>query len=334
MRAERIIISRTDSIGDVVLTLPLCAWLRETYPAAHIIYLGRGYTKDVISCFSVIDQIEDWDEWSQQPMVHQLSRMKALQADVILHIFPKKEIASLAKRANIPVRIGTSHRLFHLLTCTHRVNFTRKKSPLHESQLNFHILKPLGCENIPDWQQVQYCLKYVTIPSSFNLPKWLEVDKNGRTFILHPGSQGSAQEWPISSYISLSEQLAALGHRVFFTGTEKEGARFRAWLPNNDHVLDVTGKLSLSSLIALISVTDGLVACSTGPLHLAGILSKKAVGLYTPRKPIHPGRWKPLGPLATALVYDESCVTCKKGRKCSCISQISTEKVLKILLGE
>ena len=57
---QRILISRTDSIGDVVLTLPLCVWLKKQFPNVYIIFLGRTYTEPVISCLPEVDEIVDW----------------------------------------------------------------------------------------------------------------------------------------------------------------------------------------------------------------------------------------------------------------------------------
>ena len=47
MSVNRIIISRTDSIGDVMLTLPMCVWLKKNIPGVELIYLGKNYTKPV-----------------------------------------------------------------------------------------------------------------------------------------------------------------------------------------------------------------------------------------------------------------------------------------------
>ena len=87
-------------------------------------------------------------------------------------------------------------------------------------------------------------------------------------------------------------------------------------------------KLNLNQLICLISSCEALVACSTGPYHIAGISGIKAIGLFSPRKPIHPGRWKALGDKSVALVFDSSCSNCKKGKVCSCIENISVQSVL------
>ena len=45
---QTIAISRTDSIGDVVLTLPVCVWLKKKFPDIKIIFFGSTYTKPVI----------------------------------------------------------------------------------------------------------------------------------------------------------------------------------------------------------------------------------------------------------------------------------------------
>ena len=63
--------------------------------------------------------------------------------------------------------------------------------------------------------------------------------------------------------------------------------------------------MNLEQFIAFIAQCDGLVANSTGPLHIAGALGKDALGIYSPRKSINPQRWKPLGAKAKSFVLDK-----------------------------
>ena len=56
----RILISRTDSIGDVVLTLPVAGILKQTFPGCTIIFLGREYTRAVIEACDHVDQFVAW----------------------------------------------------------------------------------------------------------------------------------------------------------------------------------------------------------------------------------------------------------------------------------
>jgi heptosyltransferase-3 len=322
---KRILISRTDSIGDVSLTLPMCQALRNKYPEAEIIFIGKNYTRPVVKCFKAIDDFWDIDELFNQPITSQLEQ---LQADCIIHVFPNKKLAFLAKKAKIPIRIGTSHRVFHLFTCNMRPNFTRKNSKLHESQLNFHLLAPLGITEIPSFQQIQELVEFQAIETE--LPSWLPKSKD-EVVILHPKSKGSALEWPLEKYMDLATQLANSGKMVCFTGTEQEGIQFRHLVPVHDRIIDTTGKLSLAQLIAFISRSNALVACSTGPYHIAGLSGIHAIGLFSMRRPIDPGRWQAIGPKAEFLVFDEACKVCKKGSLCSCIENIAVSSVVQAI---
>lgn len=328
LEGKRIIVSRTDSIGDVMLTLPVCTWLKQHFDNCTVIFLGKGYTRPIVEAFEDVDVFEDWQNYLNVPKTDKIQQFRALEADIIIHVFPDKEIASLAKKTRVPVRIGTSHRAYHLLTCSHRVNFSRKNSDLHESQLNFELLRPLGLKEIPS-------LEEITEATSRFKPKQMELPEPfsalEKVTILHPKSQGSAREWPVKKYMELAQKIADSGRNVVFTGTDKEGAMFRSEIPSDSHIFDSTGKLSLEQLMTLIGNADNLVACSTGPLHIAGYSGINTIGLFAPKRPIHPGRWKAIGKQVQIIVNDEDCENCSKGQKCSCIEEIDVDRVFERL---
>jgi heptosyltransferase III len=329
LAGKRIIISRTDSIGDVMLTLPLCAWLKSNYPTVTIIFLGKGYTRPIVEAYSLVDQYEDWNNYADLSPTQQGQKLKALNADAIIHVFPVKAIAKAAKKAKISVRVGTSHRLHHNWTCNSRISFTRKNSNLHESQLNHELLRPFGLTELPSLERVIETTQFFNSPQ-VSLPEAFR-DLSDIT-ILHPKSQGSAKEWPIENYYQLAKKLADQGKTVVFTGTKSEGDLFRENLPKHDKIIDSTGALTLEQLIVLIGKAKNVVACSTGPLHIAGSLGINTIGLYSPKRPIHPGRWKALGKHVSILVNDENCPVCAKQQDCFCIEAISANRVGKKLI--
>ena len=291
---KNIVISRTDSIGDVILTLPLAGILKAKFPNTKIIFLGNTYTKPIINCCEHVDEIWEWAELEKLTEKERLEWLREKDIEVFIHVFPNKEIAKLVKQAKIPNRIGTSHRLFHLNTCNHRPSFTRKKSDLHESQLNTKLLKPLGISNDFSLEELFDFAAFNNIPE---LPIKFSslIDSKKKNIIFHPKSQGSALEWGVENFIELAKSLESNNANIFFTGTEKEAAFFRELLPKSENIIDLSGKMSLDELIAFISKTDLLIAASTGPLHIAGITGIRTIGLFSPRKPIHSGRWRPLG---------------------------------------
>lgn len=326
-RLEHIVLSRPDSIGDVMLTLPMAGLLKERYPGTRITFIGRRYTAPVLERCVHVDRVltvEDLAE-GDAPAV-----LRSLGADALVHVFPHRSVARWARAAGIPMRIGTSHRWWHWTTCTHRVSFSRRRSDLHEAQLNTLLLRPMGPGDPPTLPELASLTGYRVPPASL-VPADL-LATAGRTVVLHPGSQGSAVEWGFGNYAALMRLLHAGGVRTVVTGTATEAERYRPHLPW-DHALavDAGGRLSLEQLMALIGSAQALVAASTGPLHLAAASGIRAVGLFAPRRPIHPGRWAPLGRDAHALVYDPACVACAAGRPCDCITRIAPARVAALL---
>ncbi len=325
---KKILISRTDSIGDVVLTLPLAGLLRLQYPDARIAFLGQSYTRSVIGACSFIDEFIDWQEISTLPVVEQLQRFRELKAELIIHVFPRKEIARLAKQAGIPERIGSTGRLYHWLTCNHLVRLSRRNSPLHESQLNLMLAKDilskanLSLEEIPLYYGLD---KHATLPAHLNDV----IDRSRFNLILHPKSKGSAREWGSKNFAALSKILPVDKFKIFITGTKAEGELLRSegFFEQAGEVNDLTGSMSLGEMISFIQSVDGMVAASTGPLHLAAALGKFALGIYPPIKPMHPGRWAPLGKKADYLVADKDCSDCRKSGPCLCMLNITPLQV-------
>jgi len=319
-----LILSRTDNLGDVMLTLPVAGLLKERFPGIRIFFLGKRYTQPLIEASQHVDAFLD-----RKAVLANPSLLAQTGADAIVHVFPDREIARAAKRAGIPHRIGTSHRLFHLLTCNHLVNLSRKNSALHEAQLNTRLLQPLGITRVPTLSQLS---SWYGMRSDLPLPEALQpYFADGRfRLILHPKSKGSAREWPLENYLALARSLAPAQYQLFVTGTAAEGDQIRGQCPgllHLPHVADLTGKVSLPELVALISHADGLVACSTGPLHIAAALGKRAVGIYPPIRPMHPGRWGPVGEGASYLCLPKSCNDCRQRGDCACIKAIGVAQV-------
>jgi len=325
-------LSRTDSIGDVILTLPFAGLLKRQYPDVEILFLGRAYTGPIVKASVNVDHFIDWDTIRQLDNQSQIDEFKKLNPDIIFHIFPVKEIARIAKKAGIGIRVGTTGRLYHWGTCNRLVRFSRKRSDEHESQLNFKLLKPFG---LPTSYPINEMSELYGLKDVYTLTEDVlgRISKNKFNLILHPMSKGSAREWGLDNFDKLIKLLPVEQFQVFITGTKDEGSAVRARLVEpNPGVIDMTGKLKLDELLSFISNTDGLVAASTGPLHIAAALGKYAIGIYPPIKPMHPGRWAPIGKYAYYTVLKKECDDCRKSNDCECIRSIAPGDIRDMLL--
>ncbi|MBN1340392.1 MAG: glycosyltransferase family 9 protein [Bacteroidales bacterium] len=331
LTGKRIILSRTDSIGDVVLTLPMAGILKKRHPGCEILFLGKNYTREVVSLSENIDGMVDWDLISDMDTESAVKTIAGLNADYIVHVFPDSAIAKLAKKAGIAHRIGATGRGYHFLYCNMLVPLSRKRSDLHEAQLNTILLKPFGIRHIPEITEYPalYGLTKVPPPDD-NLSRL--IDPRRFNLILHPGSGGSAREWGSANFRKLAELLSQNKFNIFITGLpseklllEREG--FFHHLP----ATDLTGKMGLSELTGFINRCDGLVAASTGPLHLAAALGRHAIGIYPPIRPMHAGRWAPVGKNAISFSLNKKCNACRNTTDCECMRNVKPEEIASYL---
>ena len=327
MTPSHLIISRTDNIGDVVLTLPLAGYLKTLYPSLRIGFICRGYAAAVVRQCRAIDYVLEVEQLGDAA-----ASLGATGVDTIIFAKPDRRLAKAARQAKITQRVGTSHRLFNWLYCNRLAHFSRVKSDLHEAQLNFALLRPLGIDFIPTLAQIPALYQLDALP--YRGP--VELPNDGFNLILHPKSNGNGREWPITHFADLARALLPQrGMRLFVTGSAAEGN----WLEQHGqdllgvaNVTNACGKLTLGELAAFLAAADGLIASGTGPLHMSAALGQRTLGLFPPVKPIHPGRWGALGVQARDLCLPVACGACGDGATCACMAGITPASVAQVVL--
>lgn len=316
---KSIIISRTDSIGDVVLTLPVATILKKYFPEMTIGFMGKAYTKPVIEACKNADQFIDVNDFMNGTV-----KVSGKKPEAILHILPVAAIAMKAKKLHIPMRIGTTNRIYHWITCNKLVKLSRKNSDLHEAQLNLKLLEPFGIKEDFSLAEIGQSFAMENIQS---LPEKFSslIDRNKYNLILHPKSQGNGREWGLENFIQLIHLLDADKFKIFISGVEKERELLQPLFESTgNQVTDITGIMNLTEFMSFIHQCNGLAASGTGPVHLAAALGIDAFGIYPPVRPIHPGRWAPLGPKAHVFVLNKNCSDCNGDKTaCHCIAEVS-----------
>ncbi len=319
MRApENIILSRTDSIGDIVLAMPVAGMLKKHFPGIRVALLGRSYTKDIALACEHIDSFIDYEDFMKSEVL-----IDGKKAQAILHLITQSDISYRAKKLAIPLRIGTRSRLYHWFTCNRLVALSRKKSRLHEAQLNLKLLQPLKIYEplpLPEMENYFGLTRLQTLSPTYQVL----LDPARYNLIIHPKSRGNAREWPMEHFISLISMLDERHFKIFISGVESELPFINALVNKlQKDVNIIAGKINLAQFISFINQADGVIANSTGPVHVAAALGKDVIGIYPPLKPKDPGRWGPIGRHAHVMVLPKNCDDCKLTKdQCACINAI------------
>ena len=290
---RRVLVTRTDALGDLVVTLPLVRALKKAHPEVEVDLLVRGYAVPVARQALGADRVVEWTSaMAAQPGGAGAEAIRKRNYDVSVHAFPDTAVLKAAHRAGIPMRIATGRRWQGLRYATHHCWDSRKESGGHEAWHGLRLLLPLNID--PSGAYRTDC--GLEAPEADLEVRSLLASIDRPLALLHPGSHGSAGNWPPQRFADLAMRLADAGWTVGITGTTPEKEAFDAHRPLRPDVLDFGGRLDLTQLMALQAHASLVVASSTGPLHIASALGTPCVGLFGPDAPEWAERWAPLGP--------------------------------------
>ena len=116
----------------------------------------------------------------------------------------------------------------------------------------------------------------------------------GPFVVLHPGSGGSALDWPAKNFGRLAGKInSELGLSIITTGSASESVLIDTIQKQTKNIVRLEGQLNLKELAALLKKASLIIANSTGPLHLAVAVDTKVIGLYCTLVACGPERWGP-----------------------------------------
>ena len=322
-----LIISRTDAIGDLCLTLPAIGWLKSQHPDWRITLLVRPYAAAVAQACEWVDNVAVLPE---QMNVDELSAwLRELRADHIVHVFPQRRIAAAAKQAGIPLRSGVWGRVYHWFHCNNRVWLSRARSTHHEAYLNLLLLSRLLQLPVPSEADLK---QHLVTWSGLRPPN---PSPDNRTLVLHPYSRGNGREWPIAHFAELAQRMLDDGWQPVLGGTAADAQAFA----QHQHLFpaaceNLMGHDSLAQYMQRIGHAAGLVAGSTGPLHIASAMGRSSVGIYAPKRLINTQRWGAIGPASTNLQLPGPCDKACSNNDCHCMRAIEPHQVWQALQNQ
>lgn len=292
--SRRIIISRTDRIGDVVLSIPSFASIKKCFPDCELTAFVLDYTSDVVSSCSAVDRVVTYDPG--ESVLATVRKMKRVHADSILFLYPRFRLSLAAFMARIPVRVGTAYRWYSFLF-NRRVREHRKDSVKSEAEYNLSLVGAIGCNAKVLDTSLRIDEKGICKAKDFLTRK--QIDKFA---VVHPGSGGSAADWSPANFKSLCERISSeLRLHIVVTGSIAEKdlcANISEGIPN---CVNSAGEFTLIEFIAFLSLACVFVSNSTGPIHLAAAAGTPVVGIYPNNKPMTPKRWAPIADKKTIL---------------------------------
>lgn len=326
---KSILLSRTDRIGDVILTTSAFGPLRERFPGARIRALVRPEMVPLLSADRRIEAVScppgRGAEGIHPVRVREWARiLRAFDADAAVFLHPDNDLQAAAALAGIRRRIGYRKQLGRF-ALTETIPYRRHLGRKHEALCNFDLLERIGCPAPADPRPT------IRVPSGVELPDGVTPPYA----VLHPDAFGGKPRWPAESFARLAAALhAGKGWRIVLVGGEAHPGLAkhlaRSGLPPGAWT-DRGGLDDLSTTAAVLAGAEAVVSRDSGPAHLAAAVGAPLVCLMGQCDPIHsPARWAPIGPRVRTLASDLAALRgeSRQERWRRCFAAITPEQVL------
>jgi len=339
---EKILIVRTDRIGDVVLSLPMAELVKKKYPDCKVAYFIRNYTSSLIDGNPFVDEVIIAEESEGKILfLKNLKKIKSKNFDSCVVVNPTLKISLMMFLAGIKRRIGTGYRWYSVFF-NQKVYEHRKYAEKHELEYNIILLSKVDIDKKDFSREIKFHLK-IDDKSSESISSILfdrGFKSGNKIVIIHPGSGGSSVDLPKEKLIELTRMLDKLENvTIVITGSKNELELCREF-EVSETVINLSGQLDLSLLKALINKANIFISNSTGPMHIAAALGVYVIGFFPKILSCSQKRWGPYTEKKTIFLPTIDCSNCNREQceKLDCMNSIDigrvfdeTKTVLKIL---
>ncbi len=333
---KRILVTRTDRIGDLVLSTPVFEALRRQFPGAHLACLTFLENRPLVEGNPFLNEVILYDKqgsekgwWGNLRFARELSKKRF---DLAIHLHPTNRMHLVSWLARIPSRIGYRKKMGW--TLTRGLEDHKGEGLKHEAEYNFDLLKFLGV-NPPKKIQTHFPLKEKDKISLSLFLKNAGFETAKPYLVFNPSASCPSKIWPVDRFARLADriqekyavQIALIGSlkdKPFAVRVKKEASA---------RILDLSGKLSLGMLGWLLKDAKLLISNDSGPVHVARAVGTPVLAIFGRNLAgLSPRRWGPLGKEAKVIHKEVGCPVCL-AHNCQinflCLDVISTEEVLK-----
>lgn len=332
---RRVLVSRLDSLGDVLLAGPA---VRAVARDARVTMLCSRQGAPAARLLPGVDEVIEWDSpWviaAAPPVLRDdiagiVRRMRGFDELIVLTSFHQSPLplALLARLAGVERITGASiDHAGSLLDVRLRPGESLAEDQ-PESERALRIVEAAGYR-LPAEDDGGLAVR-AEAPDPEAAPELPGAGAEGEYLVVHPGADAPARTWPAEAFTTLVERLTERGDRVLVTGGPGETALTARVAGERGH--DLGGRLSLPALAGVLAGAAAVVVGNTGPAHLAAAVRTPVVSLFAPVVPAV--RWAPHGVPRVLLGDQDAPCRNSRARLCPvpghpCLSEVSPEDVV------
>jgi len=271
----KIVVWQTAFLGDLILTTPLIASLKNIYKESKIYLISKPFGKDVFKNNPYLDKLIIFDK-NKQSTLNLIKTLYKEKFDIAISPHRSHRASYSLFLARIPKRIGFDKAGFSFLytdKAIHRFDGT------HEIIRNLSLLKFL-----PEYDET----KIIDIPQIFldeeeekYFTKFKLVEKD--YIVIAPGSKWATKRWTAKGFAEVIDILSYEGQNIVLIGS-KEDEEFTEEILKKvkRNVINLVGKTTLRETFSIIKNAKLLISNDSAPVHMAVAFNTPVIDIYGP----------------------------------------------------
>ncbi|MBM3249034.1 MAG: lipopolysaccharide heptosyltransferase II [Candidatus Omnitrophica bacterium] len=331
---KRVLIVRTDRIGDVILSTPAIRAVKDFYPNSFVAVMVSPYAKEIIEGNPYADEVIIYDKDKVHKSVFASIRfanqLKKRKFDLAIILHPTNRVNLVSYFARIPERVGYNRKMGFLLT--KKLDDKKHLGEKHEMEYSLDVIRAIGIESKE---------KELFMPIKLESENWLEdmLAKNrilnqDRLIAIHPAASCPSKIWPQESFAKISDKLIEAGYKIIVVAGPKDKKIANKVAEKISYpVLNLAGDTSVSHLASILKRCKLFISNDSGPVHIASAVGTPVISIFgRNQKGLSPLRWGPLGIKDKFLHKDVGCIECLAHnckKEFTCLKAIKVEDVLK-----
>jgi heptosyltransferase-2 len=317
-----ILVVRYSALGDVVLATSVLEPLRRRFPDARIEWVTDALYAPLLEGLPEIARVHRLARDGEHRASEVAARLRG-KYDLAIDLQNKVRSAVVA-RAAAPRRVTFRRRT----PVQAALSLLGRDPPIvraPQPALYAEALAPLGVEGPGP-------LKVSLSPQARALAADALQGVTAPAVALAPGARWATKRWPAARFAAVGDALAAEGCSIVLCGGPSDREAFAAYrAAARAPVAADLSVLPVDALAAALARVRLLVACDSGPVHLATAVGTPALALFGPTSAV---RWGPPAP-GRALSLGLACAPCSNhgGDVCPeghhrCLAELSPDAVI------
>jgi ADP-heptose:LPS heptosyltransferase len=301
---RRILIVRTDRIGDIVLSTPALRALREALPQAEIDLVVQERYASLLEAYpgwNRLYTLKDRDSRDEARALAPILRERRYDAAVVGNTAASSY--RLARLAGVPIRVGWRAKGYgHSLSAGFPDD--RAVAFRHEVENNLRLLEPLGIA-AKDGVAPRFPTRE-TESGRKQLDAFLAAEGLPRSeplLVIHPGSFSPRVRWGLEKFAELAGRAMREGIRVVLLGSGGEAPLVEeVWRKSGEKAVRAVDRFDLQGLVSFLGHARAFVGNSTGPMHIAASTGTRTLAIFGSRYGLDRHElWRPYGPKGVVI---------------------------------